>query len=181
MSLPLVSPQPYILHIVPSGMEHPATGSWIVWTLSAGSAGLVDIKEYRKQYRISTTSKHTIIHQCNSENTFKVLTWTVLLGLNWSLLGHISHERCWLPASETSQKHPLEYLRLQATPDTHWGLEHCTSTRQEVILNKLFPLLFRSTDSDWAEVQGQLGNKAWIKRKNISTKNINLTFNTLRV
>lgn len=38
--IPFVSPHPYILHMVPSGMEHPATGSWIVWTLSAGRAGL---------------------------------------------------------------------------------------------------------------------------------------------
>lgn len=45
--LPLVSPQPYILQNFPSGMEHPATGSWIVWTLSAGWAGLRTINKGR--------------------------------------------------------------------------------------------------------------------------------------
>lgn len=39
-SVPLVSPHPYMLHVVPSGMEQPATGSCIVRTLSKGSAGL---------------------------------------------------------------------------------------------------------------------------------------------
>lgn len=59
--VPLVSPHPYILHIVPSGMLHPATGSWIVWTLSAGRAGLKNIftkydqhHKYRKIYQYIT-------------------------------------------------------------------------------------------------------------------------------
>lgn len=48
VAVPLVSPQPYILHNFPSGMEHPATGSWIVWTLSAGRAGLQTFDEERR-------------------------------------------------------------------------------------------------------------------------------------
>lgn len=62
ISVPLVSPHPYILHNLPSGMEHPALGSWIIWTLSAGRGGLYIFNEDRKYKAWSTSPTHTQIN-----------------------------------------------------------------------------------------------------------------------
>lgn len=152
VSVPLVSPHPYILHNLPSGMEQPATGSWIVWTLSAGRAGLHIFKENRVQsmskISLPLSHRHTHTHTYRLPHFHYLLTETAELGLNWSPRDHISHELCWLPVSWTSQECPPEYLRLQATLDTRWGLEHWRVKTYSMVI-----MLYRSraAKSKWRE------------------------------
>ena len=74
ISIPLVSPHPYILQNRPSGMEHPATGSWIVWTLSAGSAGLEGTEHDQHRTHTHTHTHKQIYNDTSLRSFFQTLT-----------------------------------------------------------------------------------------------------------